>query len=55
MFNKSSLKHRTRIYLKSAEELPIDGKSPYLEIATNEAECHGPERWVCLHQGEKGP
>lgn len=35
IFNEPSLKHRTGVYLKSVEELQVDGKSPFLEIGTN--------------------
>lgn len=55
MFDESSLKPRTGIYLKSAEELQVDGQSPFLEIGTKKAECHRLQRWACPNQAEKGP
>ena len=41
------------MYLKSEEELLMDDKSPFLEIATSEAERHGPERRACPRQGRR--
>lgn len=55
MFIASSLKPRTGIYLKSAEELQVDGQWPFLEIGINKAECHHAQRWACPSQAEKGP
>ena len=57
-FKKPSLKCTTGIYLKSMEELQMNGKSPFLEIGTKKADCCGrqrPRRGSACSQVEKGP
>ena len=44
------------IYLKSEEEWEVDDRSPFLEISTKKAECHGPlEMGLPESGGERGP